>query len=69
MIRQAATRKYPSRVLSLTAISSTPVGAFDEAKVRAFIERDHDRSDGRLSATIHGTRWQWETRSLIRSST
>jgi pimeloyl-ACP methyl ester carboxylesterase len=99
MIGQAATLKYPSRVLSLTAISSSPLGAdnlpasrdpwtshtakgaeidwsardevidfmveesrliastahpFDEAKVRAFIERDHDRSGGYLSATNHG---------------
>jgi pimeloyl-ACP methyl ester carboxylesterase len=102
MIGQLAAAGYPSRVRSLTAISTTPVGAdssglpasektwfdhqattseqvdwtdraqviafmvddarlttstahpFDEAQVRAFIERDYDRSGGYLSATNHG---------------
>jgi pimeloyl-ACP methyl ester carboxylesterase len=103
MIGQLAAVGYPSRVLSFTAISSTPVGAdsssrlppsgeawfehqattsetvdwsdraqviafmvddarmtastvhpFDEAQVKAFIERDYDRSGGYLSATNHG---------------
>jgi len=102
MIGQVAALKHPSRVLSLTAISSSPVGmdtshlpqfsdafmarmeaaeevdwsdrsqaiacmvedsrvlagtagAFDEAEVRAFIERDYDRAGGYLSATNHGS--------------
>lgn len=102
MIGQVAALKHPSRVLSLTAISSTPVGTdtshlpqcseaflarmeasekvdwsdrsqvidsmvadsrvlagtagpFDEAEIRAFIERDYDRAGGYLSATNHGT--------------
>jgi pimeloyl-ACP methyl ester carboxylesterase len=102
MIGQLAAVGYPSRVLSLTAISSTPVGAdstrlpasdeawfehqattsetvdwsdraqviafmvddarmtastahpFDEARVKAFIERDYDRAGGYLNATNHG---------------
>jgi pimeloyl-ACP methyl ester carboxylesterase len=102
MIGQLAAVGYPSRVLSLTVISSTPVGAdssrlpasnktwfehqatagatvdwsdrarviafmvddarltastahpFYEAQVKAFIERDYDRSGGYLSATNHG---------------
>jgi pimeloyl-ACP methyl ester carboxylesterase len=99
MIGQVAASRQPSRVLSLTAISSTPVGVrglpgsrdpwashagegekidwtardevidfmleesrliastahpFDAAKMRAFIERDYDRSGGLLSATNHG---------------
>ena len=102
MIGQLAAVGYPARVLSLTAISTTPVGAgnsglpasgavwfehqattsetvdwsdraqvvafmvddarmiastahpFDEARVKAFIERDYDRSGGYLSATNHG---------------
>jgi pimeloyl-ACP methyl ester carboxylesterase len=101
MIGQIAALKDPSRVLSLTAISSSPVGTdkshlpsfttafaehmaagdgvdwsdraqviaymikdarvlagtahpFEEAKVRAFVERDHDRAGGYLSATNHG---------------
>jgi transposase-like protein len=41
---------------------------FNEAKVRAFIGRDHDRSGGYLGATIHGT-LTMGTRSLIRSNT
>jgi len=101
MIGQIAALKYPSRMLSLTAISSSPVGTdtthlpkfseafaehlavgeavdwsdrdqviahlvmdgcvlagahpFEEAQVRAFIERDYDRAGGYLSATNHGT--------------
>lgn len=103
MIGQLAAVGYPSRVLSLTAISTTPVRetssqlppsgedwfehqattsgtvdwsdraqviafmvddvrmtastvhAFDEPRVRAFIERDYDRAGGVLSATNHGT--------------
>lgn len=102
VIGQLAAAGYPSRVLSLTAVSTTPVGtdgatlpgsdaawvehqattgekvdwtdraqviafmvddarmiastvhAFDEAAVRALIERDHDRSGGYLHATNHG---------------
>jgi pimeloyl-ACP methyl ester carboxylesterase len=99
MIGQVAASWHPSRVLSLTAISSTPVGVgglpgsrdpwashtaegekidwtardevvgfmleesrliagtahrFDATEVRAFIERDYDRSGGLLSATNHG---------------
>ena len=102
MIGQLAAVGHPSRVRSLTVISSTPVGAdssrlpasgevwfehqattsetvdwtdraqviafmvddarmtastvhpFDEARVKAFIERDYDRSGGYLSATNHG---------------
>ncbi len=93
MIGQIAALKYPSRILSLTAISSSPVGTdksrlpkfseafaqhsaageevdwsdrvqvvtymvkdsrvlagtahpFEEAEVRAFIERDYDRAGG-----------------------
>ena len=103
MIGQVAALKHSSRVLSLTAISSSPVGTdtshlpqfseaflaqmeaaekvdwsnrsqviacmvedsrvlagpthpFDEAEVRAFIERDYDRAGGYLSAmTNHAT--------------
>jgi pimeloyl-ACP methyl ester carboxylesterase len=106
MIGQLTAAAHPSRVLSLTTISSTPVGAdgsklpaseeawfehqaktsetvdwsarsqvigfvvddarltastlhaFDEAQVRAFVERDYDRSDGYLSATNHGVLMQ-----------
>jgi pimeloyl-ACP methyl ester carboxylesterase len=102
MIGQLAAIGYASRVLSLTTISSTPVGAdssglpasdetwfehqattsekvdwsdraqviafvvddarltastvhpFDEAGVRAFVERDYDRAGGYLNATNHG---------------
>jgi pimeloyl-ACP methyl ester carboxylesterase len=102
MIGQLAAVGYPSRVLSLTVISSTPVGVdssrlpssdeawfehqattsetvdwsdraqviafmvddarmtastvhpFDEARVKAFIERDYDRAGGYLNATNHG---------------
>jgi pimeloyl-ACP methyl ester carboxylesterase len=102
MIGQLAAVGFPSRVLSLTVISSTPVGAdssrlpasdeawfehqattsetvdwsdraqviafmvddarmtastahrFDEARVKAFIERDYDRAGGYLNATNHG---------------
>jgi pimeloyl-ACP methyl ester carboxylesterase len=99
MIGQAAAIQQPSRVLSLTAISSSPLGTdtshlpslseavlaqmnrevdwtnrdqaidymvedsrviagvahpFDAVKARAFIERDHDRSNGYLNATNHG---------------
>jgi pimeloyl-ACP methyl ester carboxylesterase len=101
MIGQVAAVKYPSRVLSLTAISSSPVSTdkshlptfsdafaehmaagenidwtdraqvikymvedsrvvagtarpFDEAEIRAFIERDFDRAGGYLSATNQG---------------
>lgn len=100
-IGQLAAVGYPSRVLSLTAISTTPVGdgtglpasgeawfehqattsgtvdwsnraqvitfmvddarmtastahPFNEAQVRAFIERDYDRGGGYLNATNHG---------------
>jgi pimeloyl-ACP methyl ester carboxylesterase len=102
MIGQVAALKHPSRVLSLTAISSSPAGmdtshlpqfsdafmarmavaeevdwsdrsqaiacmvedsrvlagtagAFDEAEVRAFIERDYDRAGGYLNATNPGS--------------
>lgn len=102
MIGQIATLKHPSHVLSLTAISSSPIGTdnsrlpessgafaqhsaaggevdwsdraqviaymfkdsrllagtarpFEEAEVRAFIERDYDRADGYLCATNHGS--------------
>jgi pimeloyl-ACP methyl ester carboxylesterase len=102
MIGQLVAVSYPARVRSLTAISSTPVGAgstqlpasgeawfehqattsetvdwsdraqviafmvedarltastvhpFDDAQVRAFIERDYDRAGGFLNATNHG---------------
>jgi pimeloyl-ACP methyl ester carboxylesterase len=102
IIGQLAAAGHPSRVLSLTAISSTPVGAdgtrlpasgeawfehqattsesvdwsdraqvitfmvddarmtastmhpFDEAGVKAFIERDYARAGGYLHATNHG---------------
>jgi pimeloyl-ACP methyl ester carboxylesterase len=101
MVGQIAALKHPSRVLSLTAISSSPVGtdksglppssaafvrhmaegeavdwsdrdqviaylvedarvlggtgrSFDAAAVKAFIERDYDRSGGYLSGTNHG---------------
>jgi pimeloyl-ACP methyl ester carboxylesterase len=102
MIGQLAVVGFPSRVLSLTVISSTPVGEdssrlpassedwfehqattsetvdwsdraqviafmvddarmtastvhpFDEAQVKAFIERDFDRAGGYLNATNHG---------------
>lgn len=100
MIAQLVALKHPSRVISLTVISSSPVGIdtshlpgttaaymehsaegadvdwsnreqvvdfivkdahaiastvhpFDEAKTRAFIEQDYDRSGGFLSATNH----------------
>jgi pimeloyl-ACP methyl ester carboxylesterase len=100
MIGQLAALKHPSRVLSLTAISTSPVGMdtshlpgsseayrkhsaagegvdwsdrtqaiafmiedsralagtarrFEEAGVRAFVERDYDRSGGYLNATNH----------------
>jgi len=100
MIAQRLTLKHPSRVISLTVISSSPVGIdtshlpgtteaymehsadgakvdwsdrdqvigfvvkdahaiastthpFDEKAMRAFIERDYDRSGGFLSATNH----------------
>jgi pimeloyl-ACP methyl ester carboxylesterase len=100
MVGQVAAIKHPSRVLSLTAISSSPVGMgnvhlpkmseavtahmnagesvdwsdrdqviaymvedsrvlagdarrFDEARIRAFIERDYDRAGGYLSGTNH----------------
>ena len=102
MIGQAAALKHPSRVRSLTAISSSPVGMdtshlpqfsdafmarmeaaeevdwsdrsqviacmvedsrvlagtaypFEEAEVRACVERDYDRAGGYLSATNHGS--------------
>jgi pimeloyl-ACP methyl ester carboxylesterase len=113
MIGQLAVAGYASRILSLTAISTTPVGAngsrlpasektwfdhqavtseqvdwtdraqviafmvddarmtastahpFDEMRVRAFIERDYDRSGGYLSATNHGALMgEVSTRSL-----
>lgn len=101
MCGQIAALKHPNRVLSLTAISSSPVGIcksrlpgsseafvehlaegeavdwsdrdqvvaymvrdsrvlagparpFDEAEVKAFIERDYDRAGGYLCATNHG---------------
>ncbi|MBY5553622.1 alpha/beta hydrolase [Rhizobium leguminosarum] len=98
MVGQVAALKSPERVLSLTAISTSPVGVdtshfppsgeawlehmaveadwsdradavayliedarltagiahpFDEARTRAFLERDFDRSGGYLSATNH----------------
>ncbi|MER9364478.1 alpha/beta fold hydrolase [Mesorhizobium sp. M0518] len=100
MIAQLVALKHPSRVASLTVISSSPVGTdtshlpqtsdayiehsaegakvdwsdrgqvidftvrdaraiasiahpFDEARMRAFVEQDHDRSGGFLSATNH----------------
>jgi pimeloyl-ACP methyl ester carboxylesterase len=100
MIAQRLVLKHPSRVISLTVISSSPVGIdtshlpgtteaymehsadgakvdwsdreqvvgfvvkdaqaiastahrFDEKAMRAFIERDYDRSGGFLSATNH----------------
>ena len=98
MVGQGAALHHPERVLSLTAISTTPIGvdgsklpksgeawlnhmaldpdwsdraeavaylvedarlvagtahAFDEARTRAFIEQDFDRSGGYLSATNH----------------
>ena len=100
MIAQLVALKHPSRVASLTVISSSPVGmdtshlpqttdayiehsaagadvdwsdrrqvidfmvkdaraiastahAFDEDRMRAFIEQDYDRSGGFLSATNH----------------
>jgi pimeloyl-ACP methyl ester carboxylesterase len=102
MIGQVAAIKLPARVLSLTAISSSPVGIdtfhlpqfseafiarmeaaehldwsdrsqvidsmvedsrvlagtagpFEEAQVRAFIERDYDRAGGYLSGLNHGS--------------
>jgi pimeloyl-ACP methyl ester carboxylesterase len=109
MVGQVAALKYPERVLSLTAISTSPVGVdtsdfppsgqawmdhmsveadwsdraeavaylvddarltagmahpFDEARTRAFLERDFDRSGGYISAANHsvlfevGERWQ-----------
>jgi pimeloyl-ACP methyl ester carboxylesterase len=100
MIAQLVALKHPSRVASLTIISSSPVGTdtshlpqtsdayikhsaegakvdwsdrgqvvdfivrdaraiasiahpFDEARMRAFVEQDYDRSGGFLSATNH----------------
>lgn len=100
MIAQLVALKHPSRVASLTVISSSPVGMdtshlpqmndayvehsaegakvdwsdrrqvidfivrdaraiastvhpFDEARMRAFVEQDYDRSGGFLSATNH----------------
>ncbi|MBZ9774255.1 alpha/beta fold hydrolase [Mesorhizobium sp. CO1-1-8] len=100
MIAQLVALKHPSRVISLTVISSSPVGIdtsdlpgttdaymehsaegakvdwsdrgqvvdfmvrdaraiastahpFDEARMRAFVEQDYDRSGGLLSATNH----------------
>ncbi|ESW81063.1 alpha/beta fold hydrolase [Mesorhizobium sp. M0644] len=100
MIAQLVALKYPSRVTSLTVISSSPLGIdtshlpgtteayrkhsaegakvdwsdrgqavdfmvknaralagtahpFDEARTRAFVEQDYDRSGGFLSATNH----------------
>ncbi|MCA0011390.1 alpha/beta fold hydrolase [Mesorhizobium sp. B292B1B] len=100
MIAQLVALKHPSRVASLTVISSSPLGVdtsnlpqtsdayiehsaegahidwsdrrqvidfmikdtraiastahpFDEGRMRAFIERDYDRSGGLLSATNH----------------
>lgn len=100
MIAQLVALKHPSRVVSLTVISSSPVGIdtsglpgtteaymehsaegakvdwsdrgqvvdfivrdaraiasathpFDEARMRAFVEQDYDRSGGLLSATNH----------------
>ncbi|WP_136618348.1 MULTISPECIES: alpha/beta fold hydrolase [Mesorhizobium] len=100
MIAQLVALKHPSRVASLTVISSSPVGTdtshlpqtsdayikhsaegakvdwsdrgqvvdfivrdalaiasiahpFDEARMRAFVEQDYDRSGGFLSATNH----------------
>lgn len=109
MVGQAAALKHPERVLSLTAISTSPIGVdssslpesgeawlehmamdvdwsdrsaavaylvedarlvagtahqFDEARTRAFIERDFDRSGGYSSAANHsvlfriGKAWQ-----------
>ncbi|RUZ74164.1 alpha/beta hydrolase [Mesorhizobium sp. M7A.F.Ca.US.006.01.1.1] len=100
MVAQLVALKHPSRVVSLTVISSSPVGIdtsglpgtteaymehsaegakvdwsdrgqvvdfivrdaraiasathpFDEARMRAFVEQDYDRSGGLLSATNH----------------
>jgi pimeloyl-ACP methyl ester carboxylesterase len=106
MIGQLTAAAHSSRVLSLTTISSTPIGAdgsklpasaeawfehqattsgtvdwsnraqvidfvvddarltastlhaFDEAQMRAFVERDYDRAAGYLSATNHGALMQ-----------
>jgi pimeloyl-ACP methyl ester carboxylesterase len=116
MIAQIAALKDPARVLSLTTISSSPVGTdksrlptfseafaehmaagetadwsdraqviaymvedsrvlagaahpFEEARARAFIERDHDRAGGYLSATNHGVlkvgdKWQGRLKEM-----
>ena len=117
MVGQGAALKHPERVLSLTAISTSPIGVswsslpasgqawlehmatdvdwsdrqeavaylledarlvagtagqFDEAGTRAFIERDHDRAGGFLSATNHsvlfdiGVAWRSRFRELRR---
>jgi pimeloyl-ACP methyl ester carboxylesterase len=109
MVAQGAALKHPERVLSLTAMSTTPIGVdwpsrpesgnawlehmavdpdwsnraeavaylvedarlvagtafeFDEARMRAFLERDFDRSGGYASAVNHsvlfkiGESWQ-----------
>jgi pimeloyl-ACP methyl ester carboxylesterase len=109
MVGQGAALKHPERVLSLTAISTSPIGVdwsslpqsgeawlehmavdvdwsdraeaiaytvkdarliagtaykFDEAGMRAFVEKDFDRSGGYISATNHsvlfkiGEAWQ-----------
>ncbi|GLQ53890.1 alpha/beta fold hydrolase [Devosia nitrariae] len=111
MVGQGAAVKHPERVLSLTAISTSPIGMdwsslpqsgkawlehmaldvdwsdrteavaylvedarlvagtaseFDEAGMRAFIEKDFDRSGGYLSATNHSVLFEigepWRSR-------
>jgi len=116
MIAQLVALKHPSRVASLTVISSSPVGIdtshlpqtsdayikhsaegakvdwsdrgqvidfvvkdaqaiastahpFDEARMRAFVEQDYDRSGGLLSATNHfmlrgGDAWKGRLREM-----
>ncbi|MER8574044.1 alpha/beta fold hydrolase [Mesorhizobium sp. M1338] len=116
MIAQLVALKHPSRVASLTVISSSPIGIdtshlpqtsdayaghsaegakvdwsdrdqvidfivrdaraiastahpFDEARMRAFVEQDYDRSGGFLSATNHfmlrgGDAWKGRLREM-----
>ncbi|MFD2057108.1 alpha/beta fold hydrolase [Mesorhizobium calcicola] len=116
MIAQLVALKHPSRVASLTVISSSPLGVdtshlpqtgdayikhsaegakvdwsdrgqvvdfivkdaraiastahpFDEARMRAFVEQDYDRSGGFLSATNHfmlkgGDAWKGRLREM-----
>ena len=119
MIAQLVALKHPSRVASLTVISSSPVGIdtshlpqtsdayikhsaegakvdwsdrgqvidfvvkdaqaiastahpFDEARMRAFVEQDYDRSGGLLSATNHfmlrgGDAWKGRVHEMTAS--